>query len=263
MAIDGVRQKSGSGYDIFYVDSLTEHFKDIIRADLSTICHGPRLSASGSNLHTYEKTIKALYERYKNKKPTTKTGMVGELVAHIIIRHHIPELKSISILFNPTEMSIKKGFDLNFLRESQLWYGEVKASNAITSLDSDNKALLTRARSSLVENFEQDELRDSLWHSALFESAIMFDTPELHPITKVLDESHDEIAERAAIATNVILISVPFHSTTTGEVDENEIIAYVQALRDEKIFNDVTVICVQKSLFQSVEDFIKNEAIES
>jgi len=260
MTIEGVRRKSGDGYDIFYVDSLSEQFKEIIRADLSTICYGPRLSGSGTKLHTYEKTIKELHKRYSTKSEETQTGMIGELIAHVTIRHNLPELKSISILINPNEMSIKKGFDLNFLKSSELWYGEVKASRSIKTLDTDNKSLLTKAKASLVTNFGTEELRDSLWLGAINESAIMFNDDELQPISRLLDESHDEIAERAAKATNVILISVPFHETSKAEISEKEVIEYLTKLKEEGAFNDVALVCVQKSLFKAVEDFMAEEA---
>lgn len=259
MAIDGIRHKSAEGYNVFYVDNLSEHLIDILRTDLASICYGPRL-ADTTRLHNYRGTIKEFYLRYNNASDKTKTGVLGELLAHVVIRHSMPDMKPISILLNPNERSIKKGFDVNFIRESEIWYGEVKSSRASAGVDTKNKSLLAKAKSALVKNFTSDELRLSLWTGAINEAAIMFDSTPLKPIRDLLDGSLSQIEAGSAAAANVVLISVPFHDRSIGEIDENAVQAYLTECLGEKTFKAVTLICIQKSLFTALEAFIKSEA---
>ena len=259
MAIDGIHHKSAEGYNVFYVDTLSEHLIDILRADLASICYGPRL-ADSTRLHSYKGTIKEFYLRYSKASDKTKTGVLGELLAHVIIRHSMPEMKPISILLNPNERSIKKGFDVNFIRHSEIWYGEVKSSRAKTSIGAKNKNLLIKAKVALEKNFNNDELRLSLWTGAINEAAIMFDSVPLQPIRDLLDGSLGQIEENSATAANAVLISVPFHDRSTGEINESEVREYLAECLGEKTFKNVTLICIQKSLFSALEAFIKSEA---
>lgn len=261
MVIDQVEKIHGDGYMLLYVHSLSEQLKTQIRHDLAAICHGPKNVDSGLQLYIYGETVKEFWDRYKKKKYTTKMGIVGELLAHVLIKEHMDNLTPISVLFNTNERSIKKGFDLNYTEGSKLWYGEVKSGGGKKSVDSKNKTLLNRAKTGLIDYFTNASKIKSKWYSACNEVTIMFSDKKAHSIKEILDADYfDNRMLNTSSTANVILISVPFHDVTAGLVDKQVVEAYCKELSELGTFGECIVISIQKSTVKAVEDFLEEEA---
>lgn len=262
MEIDGVDSSDGDGYVVLCVRQFSDALKDLIRSELSTICHGAKSADSGLELYLYEATVCEFWRRYEQKSHSTKVGIIGELLAHILASKYLEGYRSASILFNPSERSIKKGFDLNFVGGNQIWYGEVKSGEGDETIDDKNKTLLNRSKSGLVNYFENADTIQSKWLAASNEAAIIFADDEAHKIKEMLSKDYfqNRIANSPATA-NVVLISVPFHDTNSGVIDHEKVNEYRQGLVSDGTFGGCVILSIQKSTIDTIENFLREEAL--
>lgn len=67
------------------------------------------------------------------KKDTTKKGMIGELLVHLLVKYFFDEYEIISPFLNMEERSIKKGYDAVLTEKSNpiIWLIEVNLENCI------------------------------------------------------------------------------------------------------------------------------------
>jgi hypothetical protein len=262
MYIDGVERVHGDGYTIFYINDISDALKDTIREDLTRVCHGGKDSQIDTGFYTYEETIKELWERYRSKSSETKTGMIGELLAHILIPRYLENFMPISMYFSLSDRRIKQGFDLNFMQDkTKLWYGEVKSSISKAKIDSKNNTLLNKAKDTLTEYFSTAETIKSKWMAASNEVAVIFADEEARSIKDLLRYDYqEERVKNASSTANVILISVPFSDINNGRLDKQAVNQYRKQLIKDNIFGDCLIISIQKSTIQAIEDFLKSEA---
>jgi hypothetical protein len=170
MPIKGIRTIDKINYSIFYVDSFSVALKKIIRKQLQGIYNGFALIDSVPEFYSYKNTLKSFLDRYNDKTDKIKKGMIGELLAHILLNQQKNNLTSLSILKNKEERSIKKGFDIIYFNtiKNQLWYSEVKAGKSTKYKSTPyNETLLNRAKKGISVMI--DEKRNSLWESALID----------------------------------------------------------------------------------------------
>lgn len=260
MSINGVRKIFRNEYSIFYIDSLSEELKDIIRGLLKGIWNGFSEADSLPEFYSYKNTLQSFLDRYNSKSDDIKKGMIGELLAHILINCEYHNLTSLSILKNKEERSIKKGFDIIYcqLEEDKLWYSEVKSGRSETSKKNSseyNTELLNRAKKGILEMIS--EKRVSLWESALFDvSAMIKENDGRLELKKLLSE--DSPPQRTNQKKNVILISVLYHSLH-DEINEQTVFDYLNSTKSEDVFEDLIIISVQKNTFEKVAKFLTDE----
>jgi len=127
--MDGVIFKQAGQYAMCCIENLSDELKTAIRDNLTRICHGADLASRSMVIFKYEATLKSFWDRYSTKDLNTRTGMLGELLAHVIILKKIDSFDVVSPFFNMEEKHIRKGFDLVLYEpaSNEVWITEVKA----------------------------------------------------------------------------------------------------------------------------------------
>ena len=92
-----------------YIDNFSDKLKNHIKNFLTIVCYGPQINnPEVISTYPFENTIKSFKERYDRKTPEMKKGMLGELLAHILINNYIENLKVFSPYFNKEEANVIK-----------------------------------------------------------------------------------------------------------------------------------------------------------
>ncbi|WP_223151125.1 hypothetical protein, partial [Flavobacterium sp. GP15] len=260
MTITDVRILEKSKYSIFYIDNFSDDFKEIIRKQLQGVWSGFSEADSLPEFYSYKKTLTSFLERYDPKSEDIKKGMIGELLAHILLNHQDNKLTSLSILKNKEEKSIKKGFDIIYcdIEDNKLWYSEVKSGRSETSKDNStkyNSILLNRAKSGISSMIA--ERRNSLWESALIDVSLVINENDGRLNLKKL-LSNDSPNLKPNQKKNAILISTLYHDLI-DIIDENSISDFLNSTANENIFEDLIIICIQKNTFETVANFLRDE----
>ncbi len=264
MLISGVRTIENANYSIFYIDTFSDEFKQIIRDQLRGIWSGFAEADSLPEFYSYKNTLASFLERYNPKSEDTKKGMIGELLAHILLGHQDNQLTSLSILKNKEERSIKKGFDIIYcnLADNKLWYSEVKSGRSETGAEdstSYNIILLNRAKTGIGTMIE--ERRNSLWESALYDvSAMIKENEGRLNLSQLL--SNDSPTINPNQKKNVILISTLYHNLS-DMILESSIAQFLADITIENIFENVIIVSIQKNTFEAVANFLSDELATS
>ena len=84
-----------------FINDFSDKLKNHIKQFLTIVCYGPHINTPEIICeYPFEKTIKSFKERYDSKTPEMQKGMLGELLAHILINNYIEKLKVFSPYFN-------------------------------------------------------------------------------------------------------------------------------------------------------------------
>ncbi|WP_107942632.1 DUF1837 domain-containing protein [Metasolibacillus fluoroglycofenilyticus] len=264
-SLKGVRLTNKSTYVICYVDDFSEDLKELIRSQLAPICHGASKASKKRKTYNYTNTVKSFLERYEKKAATTKIGMIGELLTHILIIQFLTDYNTVSPFFNMEERSIKKGFDIVMYHKNknELWITEVKSGELHEGKDSDetNKTLLGKAKVDLKNRLNENE--STLWENAINGATIALENirDKKEAVIAILDDIADEISEQKAVSTdkNVILVTSLF-STLKEEIQEHVISSFYTTTKSEKIFKNLFVFSIQKNTYDKVYQFLREEA---
>lgn len=263
--INGVRFINKKKYAICFIDFLSDEIKEIIRTELSSICHGASKASKARKAYTYKATVKSFLERYERKTATTKVGMIGELLTHVFIIKFLENFNTVSPFFNMEEKSIKKGFDILMYStvDEEIWITEVKSGELHHAKDSNdtNKALLSKAKLDLKNRLNENE--SSLWENAINGATIALDNlrDAKDAVIAILDDIEDEIVENRAASENknVILVTSLF-STLNDEIKDQTLQDFFINTINEKIFKNVIVFSIQKNTYIKVVEFLREEA---
>lgn len=263
MAIHGVTvSQSGDGATLCHIEEFSEELKKRIRENLAAIAHGAANAAEPIALYSYKYTLLAFMDRYSAKDENTKKGMVGELLAHVLIPELIEGLTSVSVLFNKEEKAIKKGFDIIYcnLSKKVSWYSEVKSGHRSDPKNADqaNKVLLERARKDLVEKFHEGRM--SLWSSALIDVAMVLGSEKAFSV-KALLSGDSPLTKSNAVAhnKNAILVSVLYEDQKMP-ITLAAVKKYLDDVKLSGSFKDLIVFSIQKQTYEKVASFLEEEA---
>ena len=251
-------------FSLCVIKGLSGDLKDLIRLNLSTVCHGPAKTNTGSKIYSYKATLKEFIKRYKNKDNNTKTGMIGELLCHVTLYHFHKNLKPASPFFNMEEGSIKKGFDLIAIDKADktFWITEVK-SGEIGSSNKNKKIrnLIDLAKKDLSKRIPNNDC--TIWYSAInnVELSIESGKPErtllVDFLTEFLEAANDSIDKSSE--ARVILVPVLFENTsdmlTIKTIEDKG-----TQVEDDTDFLECKIFAIQKSTIKKVEDFLIHEA---
>jgi hypothetical protein len=264
MAINGIKIIEKPKYSIFYIESLSDDFKEIIRTQLKGIWNGFAEADSLPRFYSYKNTLKEFIDRYNSKSSNIKKGMIGELIAHLILNNQDNGLSTLSILKNKEEKSIKKGFDILYydIDNNKLWYSEVKSGSSETGTYNStayNNILLNRAKTGISTMIA--EQRNSLWESALIDvSLVIKENAGRLDLKQLLSDDSPNLNTNQK--KNVILISSLYHNLT-DEIDENSVSEFLDNTIIEDVFEDVIIISIQKETYEAVANFLSDEIIIS
>lgn len=261
MVIKGVSKQTGTNCVLFRVQELTPELEEAVRSQLAAICYGDYQSKMRGA--TYQKTVVDFVRRYEaivKNRDSMRVGMLGELLGHVLIRQLHSELRPSSIILNKEEYQIKKGFDANFYKDSEYWFGEVKSGELNgKDINEKNKGLLYDAKADVQDKILDHE-RAPIWDSAKMDALLTFE-PRKHKTILEQIEQNREVAERTSTVkfNNAVLISVPFGDVSAHNVNIGDIEAY--AKKQLKNFSKCIVITIQKSTVSKLEEFIRKEAL--
>jgi len=252
-------------YSILLIPELSEDIFQLIRNNLSSICHGKAKSKTSRFAYTYKNTLKEFLQRYEKKTENTKKGMVGELLSHILIQEYFPNFDTVSPFFNLEEKSIKKGFDLVLysIENKELWITEVKSGELHINKDSNSttKALLNTAKNDL--NKRLNESNNTFWENAINGASIALDgySDVKDAVMEILGEISDStiLNEQKSTDKNVILISTLFNNLDDEVLERTPADCY-NKYSEEKLFNNIYIISIQKNTYKKVVDFLISES---
>lgn len=239
---------------------LTDEIKDYIRSELAAICYGSEDVQEDEVFFSYASTVKEFMEIYNTKSEELQKGIMGELLAHIVLKSHFTSLTGVGVMLNKEEHNIRKGFDLiHFDRNDvSIWYGEVKAG-----AKPDNKTQNQKARD-LIHTAKRDlktklsGVRRKLWLTARVDARLSLSEPRAKTVRNLLTNDHVELSGQTGVKKNAVLASVLFHSTS-DLINKSEIDAVQQSIHSENHFNQVLVISIQKSTMEALETFFASE----
>lgn len=258
--IDGIKIIKKANYSVFYFESFSDEMKSIIRTQLQGIYHGFAEIDLSPEFYSYKNTLSSFLDRYEGKADDTKKGMIGELLLHVIFNHLDFGIKSLSILKNKEERSIKKGFDVIYceIDNKKLWYTEIKSGKSEDgSVNSStyNKELLNRAKVGISTMFS--ESRNSRWESALIDVSLTIkESNGLIDLKKLL--ANDSPSIGGDDKKNVILVSVLYHDLA-DRIEEATIDKFCSDTIAEDIFLSVMGVSIQKSTYEKVAQFLRDE----
>ena len=247
---------------ICYIKDFSDNFKKHIKDVLTIVCYGPTIKNSEDiKYYPFKDTIKSFKERYDCKTAKTKTGMLGELLAHVLINLYSDNLKVFSQYFNKEESSIRKGFDILYIDtlHNCIRYGEVKSGEKLPNetVSQYNNGLLYDAESDLKEKLT-DSTRTVIWDcakcdaNAYMKSAVTQNYINLHSLLQNDRNSHRSNDKK------VILISVCF-SDINDRINLQETKNYYARHCQRNNFSDTIIFSIQKSTFQKIEQFFNEE----
>lgn len=251
-----------SGAWVFHIDQFSTELKRAIRDHLAEICHGEDKFNSNSQAYSYKRTLKHFLERYNPKPESTKKGMVGELLTHILIKKYKTDFKQSSPFFNLEEMSIKKGFDLIFLQveKEELWFTEVKSGESESQKsDVKNSLLLKNAHEDMSEKLNSK--RESLWHNAINgATAAMVHGKIKDEVKKLLEDSLIETQEQSVKNSdqNVVLVSVLFNDLSDRVLLDN-VYKFQVNIHQKSPYKQAIVFSIQKKTFEAIVTFLESE----
>lgn len=265
LSLNGVRFINKKTYAICYIENFSEDLKTLIRSELSTICHGVSKVSRGRKRYNYKNTLKSFLERYETKSDETKVGMIGELLTHVIIIRFLDNFNIVSPFFNMEEKSITKGFDIILYSKNnhEIWITEVKSGEIHKGKDSNstNKELLNTAKLNLKNRLNQNEI--SLWDNAINKATIVLEsfTDTKEAVLEILEEICEEVIEERAKSEdkNVILVTCLF-ANLNDEIKEQVLNDFHITTLEEKLFNKLFVLSLQKNTYQKIYQFLKDEA---
>ncbi|MBO4617977.1 MAG: SGNH/GDSL hydrolase family protein [Lachnospiraceae bacterium] len=266
--IEGISFSKTEKYSLFLIHELSDEIKEIIRAQLATICHGENNVNAGYRMYSYKSTIKEFLRRYKDKPENIQIGMIGELLVHIIFSNYFDEYRAVTPYFNLEERSIKKGYDVVLAEVAAprtLWITEVKSGklhnnkNATQTMND----LLGTAKRDLDDRLNKENV--SLWMEAISGARASFDDNNTmkEAVIDVLANWGDAATDGNYTSgdKNVVLTGVLF-SNIVDTVDEISVGRKQENIENEETFNQIYILAVQKSTYIKVIDFLKEEATD-
>ncbi|WP_299267532.1 Hachiman antiphage defense system protein HamA [uncultured Psychrosphaera sp.] len=264
--INGLIINQGPSYFTCHLESLTDEFKSCIKKHLQSICHGVALAEKGLSGQTYQRTLKAFKSRYTPKTGNIKKGMIGELLAHVIIFELFDHFDVVSPYFNMEEKSQRKGFDLLLAETSgqNVWITEVKsgALNKTGCPDKSTSNFLKTAKSDLNRRLNESEM--TFWQNAInsTNNSILDCKDYKDVIIKILDDELVASSDGKARSddNNVILVSV-LYSDINKSFDYKTVEKVCAAINEEAIFNQVFTLSIQKSTYENVATFLFEEEL--
>lgn len=255
-------EKSKTGSLCFIVENISRELEDVIRERLSEICYGAAKASRNAVLYSYQKTLRAFFEKFDTKSADTQKGMIGELLTHILLLHYEKEFHAASAHFNMEEDSIKKGFDLVLHHKTteDAWFVEVKAGEcgkeaSITKLGE----LLSLAKNDLKKALNSE--RKTLWQNAVNGASIALKDQNLKTQMETILETYNEKAisgKSVSTEYNAILVAVCFSGTqvfaTSNDFETKH--TYQKKLNE---FKDLMSIAMQKETIQTIINFLRSE----
>lgn len=261
--MEGIEIEELQGASVVVVREISDEFRRHVRQRLAEYCYGAIVVTEDSKFYSFERTVSEFLERFDPKSPTTKIGMAGELIVHLLMPLLHPDLTPAAIYFNKEERSIKKGFDLTFLSstDTTIWYGEVKSGEADESLQADDKAvgLINDAASSIYSMLE-DPGRLSRWDAAVIDTHLTLEGGYARSARELLRSDSDAVREGAIIDKRVVLGGAVIHELGHCIVTSDRAERVVDSVNQSARFTGSRIIIIQQGALESVIQYLREVA---
>ncbi|MCD7102071.1 hypothetical protein [Pseudoclavibacter sp. 13-3] len=258
--IEGLSLQSDGNTALVVIESISDTFKEHLQKRLAAFCYGAQTAAEDSSYYSFENTIREFLDRYEKKPESTKIGMAGELIVHVLMPHTHARLSSTAVFFNKEERSIKKGFDLTFhgVDGNALWYGEVKSGRVNESQTADEKSadLLKKAASDIADKLGPGAER-SRWDSAIIDAGITLQSPQAATAKALLRSDVSSAVAGSDFEKNVVLASTVIHALDHCQLSSEKLIETVRGLKKSSKFSSMCVLSVQQEEIESVISFLR------
>ena len=267
--LPGITKEFDSNCTLYFIHRLSDELKEEIRKRLVRICHGEDQALSTSLIFSYKTTIKEFLTRYDGQNKQSKErkkGLISELLVHVILEIE-GTFTTASPFFNMEERSFKKGYDIALFNPNseELWIAEVKSGELQAkqkSASSSAIALINTAKNDLKQRL--NDPITSLWYNAICGARVSMSNSnhQKDAVLKLLEKCGDNAASGNTSSSdfNVVLSATLFHPITADQTDFSKIKDKYLDIVNEHLFKNVLVIVIQKSTFNAVYEFIRNEA---
>jgi hypothetical protein len=263
--IPGIKVEKTDKYLIATISELSEELKVVVRNRFSAICYGENYSLLKDGNYTYIRTVEEFLKRIQPKSSRVKTGMIGELIIHVVTGLVYPGYKTIVPYFNLEERNIKKGFDsVIYSADIGLWACEVKSSREETptrGVGNKIKSLIKTAHNDLSTKLQRQDDVCRLWGNAM--NGLQVACGHLKDEKEVLQQIILKYQEEARTPQcgpdrhNVILSSVLISGEELG-VDSGCVIEKHSEYKET--YNKLMIFAVHKSITIDLLEFFKQEA---
>ncbi|MBP5698798.1 MAG: hypothetical protein J6W96_04670 [Alphaproteobacteria bacterium] len=258
MNINGIDiKRTDKNTVICKITSFTNELKQIIIDEISSIARG-----KNGIMFSHNEVLREMLEICHNNQNRIK-GMIGELLAHLLINKEIEDFLPLSCLMNLEEKSFKKGFDIVYYSQqnNELWYNEVKSgsSSKITRTPTKGtKILLKRAQKDMKSKFFINS--QNLWSNAMNHAQMAANTKNINliEILRKFKNCMDETPNTSKKSKNIILTSV-LYCDISSDIDYTAIVNYRKKLNIEP-FKNLIIFAIHKKTYQAIKDFINQEA---
>lgn len=269
--MEGITKISQSGYQIFYIENLSDDLKNRIRDWLSKICYGESNAISGRCTYSYKNALKqflhlydAISETSSQKTENRKKGLVGELLVHVIMLEYYTDYSINSAFFNLEEHSYKKGFDVVLSNNStkEIWILETKSGEIKKDKNSNEtiKSLLSIGKSDLKKRLNENN--DLLWQNAINHAKCYMkeQNGEKEAVLKLLADYAENTTLQKLKSTdiNIMLAGMLFHEIAK-KFDDTCVSNTYDGYKKKKEFKDIHLIAIQKSTYAAIVDFLRAE----
>ncbi|MDD4909622.1 MAG: hypothetical protein PHR44_02960 [Candidatus Omnitrophica bacterium] len=259
MNIKGVKIVRNNKSWVCHVDDFSDDLKEIIRKNLQEICYGAKQVSDFKKTYTYKNTLNNFLDRYSRKTDEQKKGMLGELLAHVLLVKSMPNLTRTSIFFNPGERNIKKGFDIIFLDTSGriLWYSEVKSGEKHKkSVNDSNSELLKSARKDVKTKIGSKLAY--LWDNAMVDAQLTTEKQVFETLKSLLEQDCFFVNKTAELKGHAIIVSV-LYASMSEKIDVANLNNLYEEIEKNGDFKDLIIYSIQKETFKKIEDFLTQE----
>lgn len=265
--INGIKIKKTDDYLIARVFELSQQLKTVLRDRFTAICRGEQNSLLNRGSYTYKRTVEEFLKRIERKSEKTRTGMLGELIVHVLTGLNYKEYKTIVPYFNLEERSIKKGFDsVIYSPDMGIWVYEVKSSRkngSKVSIDSSTKSLIKTAHDDLSAKLAERDETTRIWDNAMngFQVACgHFDDEKKILEEIILDYQDDARTEECSPNLHNVILSSVLISGNDNEIGEECVFDKHKEYRST--YRELLIFAVHKSVTVDLLDFFKQEVAD-
>lgn len=230
------------------IEELNAELIEYLDTKLISICKGKRDIQLAS--------VKTEFLNYLNKKNTSNllTGSVSEFFIHLFL--NFKDFKQEFLYFNLEGNDIKKGFDGYYTKDSQEWILESKATIEKTK---QHKTIVNIGYVGVKAKIETLDSGNNPWENAYNHAdlgAIGADKKLLDKLSLLSENYTNEIYGKIE-DYNIMVASTIFLDDNWSEINTDELKLDISNYLDDKKYNSIIVICLNKKSISQLQDYLK------
>lgn len=258
--MDGLRVVTVDQASILILEEITTEIRETLHSRLAEYCYGRVQAEEDPDYYSFALTVEEFFKLYDSKPDQTRLGIAGELIVHLLVPHGHERLVSAALYLNKEESSIKKGFDLTFMDESDggLWYGEVKAGRVNTSQTADGKVrdLINDAELGLHKMFTSD-VRRKRWDAAILDANATLQSEQADSVKKLLRADFNAAQSGNSVKVRALLCAVVMHKMDLSEIDGDTGKALITSVSGRGRFEEIRLLLIQQSDLEDLVELLR------